>query len=255
MMADPETQFPSQQLQIETADKPPDMLALIARAAADPSVDVAKMQALLDMQRQLMADQARQLFDEAFERLKPKLPRVKKNGRVTYDKKPGGFAYAKYEDIDEAIAPLLNAEGFHLSYDSQPLPDGRITVIGTLYHVAGHCKTATIGPLPLDTSGGKNNVQAVGSTVSYGKRYTATMLLDLVFEGEDDDGQKGGNVTIDEASYRSLSELIPKGELDAFLKFMQVEALGDILVADYPRAVNALMAKRRRTAAESKGTA
>jgi hypothetical protein len=47
--------------------------------------------------------------------------------------------------------------------------------------------------LPLDTSGSKNNVQAVGSSTSYGKRYTATLLLNIRTKGEDDDGHAGGD--------------------------------------------------------------
>ena len=42
--------------------------------------------------------------------------------------------------------------------------------------------------LPVDTSGSKNGVQAVASSVSYGKRYTAGLLLNITTTGEDDDG-------------------------------------------------------------------
>jgi hypothetical protein len=42
-----------------------------------------------------------------------------------------------------------------------------------LSHELGHSEETTM-TLPLDTSGSKNNVQAVGSSTSYGKRYTAT---------------------------------------------------------------------------------
>jgi len=40
----------------------------------------------------------------------------------------------------------------------------------------------------VDTSGSKNGVQAVASSVSYGKRYTAGLLLNITTTGEDDDG-------------------------------------------------------------------
>jgi len=42
--------------------------------------------------------------------------------------------------------------------------------------------------LPLDNSGSKNAVQAVGSSVSYGKRYVMAALLNITTRGEDDDG-------------------------------------------------------------------
>jgi hypothetical protein len=43
--------------------------------------------------------------------------------------------------------------------------------------------------LQLDTGPGRNQNQAMGSTLSYGKRYTAEMLLNIVREGEDTDGK------------------------------------------------------------------
>ena len=42
--------------------------------------------------------------------------------------------------------------------------------------------------LPLDTSGSKNAVQAVGTSVSYGKRYVMCAMLNIATRGEDDDG-------------------------------------------------------------------
>lgn len=239
-----------------TKDAPPSMLALIARAASDPAVDVAKMQALLDMQERLMAGDARREFNEAFARLLPQLPRVTRRGEVKYPEEknnPRGplktaFKYAKWEDIDEAIRPLLIAEGFSLSFNTVPQQGAGVIVTGTLRHRAGHTETASIGPLPLDTSGGKNNLQGAGSTFSYGKRYTATMLLNLTFEGEDDDGMKGGQQFIDAESVKRLNDLIveTKADFPGFLRFMEVAGLPEIEVKDYPTGVNILLEKRRR---------
>jgi hypothetical protein len=43
-----------------------------------------------------------------------------------------------------------------------------------------------------DASGNKNAVQALGSAISYGKRYTASALLNLTSHGEDDDSFRAG---------------------------------------------------------------
>jgi hypothetical protein len=87
----------------------------------------------------------------------------------------------------------LQREGFSLSFDTAPRQGegGGIIITGTLSHVGGHKRTASI-PLALDSSGGKNNIQGMGSTFSYGKRYCATALLNIITEGEDDDGVRGG---------------------------------------------------------------
>jgi hypothetical protein len=59
----------------------------------------------------------------------------------------------------------------------------------------------------LDSSGGKNNIQGMGSSFSYGKRYTTTALLNIVTEGEDDDGARGGARFISEVQADELREL------------------------------------------------
>jgi hypothetical protein len=187
-------------------------------------------------------------FNEAFARLQPRLPRVKKNGEVWYpiDKnKPDGpsrraFRYSRWEDIDLAIRPLLNDEGFSLSFDTAPYPGGGYLIVGKLLHSAGHEKTASFGPVPLDTSGGKNNLQGAASSLSYGKRHTASMLLNLVFEGDDDDGTGG---PIDEAQAAYLRELLSKSSRteSQFLRYMRAEAFEQIAYKDYPKAVGALL--------------
>ena len=243
---------PGTELAVDGDDRPLTMLALIARAATDPAVDVAKMAALLTMQRELMADQAKQQFNEALARLQTRLPRITKRGRIEYpeNKQKGtqkaAIPYALWEDIDAAIRPLLNEEGFSLSYDAPPAPGGGILFTGKLLHVGGHFETATIGPLPLDTSGGKNNLQAGGSTTSYGQRYTTKMLLNLIFEGEDDDGNRGGRELIGFEEMEQLSALITEtgSNIDSFCRLMNVEVLADLDKMLYPVALNALMARK-----------
>jgi hypothetical protein len=78
-------------------------------------------------------------------------------------------------------------EGFTLSFDSKPHDRG-ITITGTLLHRDGHSRSATM-LLDEDRGPGRNNLQAMGSTLSYGKRYTAEMLLNIVREGDDKDGR------------------------------------------------------------------
>ena len=48
--------------------------------------------------------------------------------------------------------------------------------------------------LAVDTTGSKNATQGAGSAASYGKRHSAKAVLNLIEEGEDNDG-KGATVT------------------------------------------------------------
>lgn len=229
----------------EDEQRPGSMLAIIARAAVNPAVDVEKMRALLDLQRDLLADQAKAEFNEAFARLG--LPRIPKLGIVDRGAGKGRFPYGKWETIDERIRPLLAAEGFSLSFDTRPLGEHHIAVIGTLRHRSGHSETATIGPLALDASGNKNPVQAVGSTYSYGKRYCASMLLNLTFVDEDTDGEYVMNERIESDKVDQIERLLSetKADVPRFLHHMMVKKVSEITAADFPRAITLLERKKR----------
>ncbi len=196
---------------------PMSLLNFVAQAVSDPNIDVGKLEALLRMQREIVADDAKTQFNQAMARLQPKLPRIKKNGVVEYpvDKnKPQGpkapaFNYARWEDVDAAIRPLLHEQGFTLSFNTRQRAGdgGGVVVVGELLHVGGHAKTAEFA-LPLDTSGGKSNLQGYASSTSFGQRYCAKMLLNLVFENEDDDGVSGGMVFVTVEQQQQLATLL-----------------------------------------------
>jgi hypothetical protein len=181
------------------------VLSAIIAAAADPNVEVAKMRELLGLQKELMAMQAEQQFNEAFHRVSLELPRIKKNGAVEYKGKEA-FRFATWDAIDAVVRPILQREGFNLSFDTVPAGN-TLTITGTLSHIAGHKRTASI-TLAHDASGGKNVIQAAGSTFSYGRRYTAIALLNLTTEDADDDGVAGGRRYIGQEQADELRGLL-----------------------------------------------
>lgn len=192
-------------------DGPGALLSSLTQLARDPSIRPEVIAAFATLQERLEDRQAEREFNAAFIRLQRKLPRIKKDGSLLYpiDKnKPDGpkrliSKYATWDTIDEVIKPILDEEGFGLAFTTAPRQGdgGGMAVIAILRHDGGH-KTETPFPLPLDTSGGKNNLQGYGSTSSYGKRYAATLALNLVTIGDDDDGVRGGMrfVTDDQAA-------------------------------------------------------
>lgn len=188
------------------------MLNFVAMALRDPSIEVSKLEALLRMQREIVAEDAKSLFNQSFGRLQPRLPRIKKNGEVEYKNKQGqlekAFKFARFEDIMTAIAPLLEEEGFSVGFNTAPRPSdgGGLIVTCILRHRGGH-STETSIPVPLDNSGGKNSLQGYGSSLSYGKRYAMTAALNLVTEGEDDDGDRGGARYITEKQAEELRKM------------------------------------------------
>ncbi len=161
------------------------ILCVIQRAAADPQCDIEKMERLLQMHERMQDRQAEQQYAEALAIMQHELPSVAERGGIKDRNGRVQSTYALWEDINDAIKPILARHGFSLSFRT-PRNDKGVEVEGVLSHRAGHSERTSI-VLPADVSGSKNAVQAVASSVSYGKRYTAGALLNLTSHGEDDD--------------------------------------------------------------------
>lgn len=202
----------------KAGEQPGSMLAAIARAAADPAVNVEKMVALHNLHKDIEADAARRSFDSAFAEMQEHLPVVTKRGtleiRDKNDKLIQSSPYAKWDDIGRVIKPILSRFGFALWFKNGREAD-QVIVTAILSHRDGHREETTMR-LALDNSGSKNNVQGIGSSTSYGKRYAAGSLLNLIFEDEDDDGAGAAPTAAERAeAHRQNTEQRLTGLADA----------------------------------------
>ena len=240
------------------SDSPSTVLALIERVALDPCADVEKLERMMAMYERLKAKEAEFAYNEAKGRILKKLARIKiiKNRSVLYEMESGkpqkgtyeAFKYAPLEEIDKHLRPLLAKEDMDLSYSDEPREDGGILIRGRLKHLPGGHYEDSFMPAPLDTTGGKSNVQAVGSTNSFLRRYVACNIFNIVVVGDDDDGTGG---TIDEAQTKTILDLITKAKIGPrFLKYMKaqsIEKVGSLEAAvatiparDYRKAISTL---------------
>ena len=134
------------------------------------------------------------------------------------------------------------------SYSDEPCEGGGLLIRGRLKHLpSGHYEDSFM-PAPLDTTGSKSEVQAVGSTNSFLRRYVLCNIFNIVVVGDDDDGTGG---TIDEAQTRTILELIEKARVGPkFLKYMKAQsveeagslaaAVATIAARDYRKAISTL---------------
>ena len=215
------------------------ILSMIERAARDPAVDINKMERLFEMQQQAAERRARAEYLAAFSALQAELPPVERKGTGHNNKR-----YARFEDLVSAVRPHLAKHGFSLSFRVERQA-AEINVAGVLGHSGGHSETTSL-PLPADASGSKNNVQAWGSAISYGKRYVALTLLGIATEDEDDDGKKAGSgPTITDDQAMTLREMIEATGTDeaAFCKYLGIERLSALSAKDFDRAIMALKKK------------
>ena len=171
-------------------------------------------------------------------RRQDKMPALKKS------KQGHNYKYTPLPDIAEQIRqPLLKCG---LTYRFEMDHGEAIKVCCVVTHLDGHSEKTEMSAHP-DKSGSKNDVQAVGSTVSYLQRYTLIAALGITTADEDMDGRLQAGDTITNEELANLESLI--GEVDAnresFLKFLKVESLSDLPSARYAKAVAALERKRK----------
>ena len=146
------------------------------KLANDPGVDCSKLQALLAANERRESASSRRAYVIALAAMAQELPVIAEAGQIIVADQVVS-TYALWEDINEVLRPLLARNGFVLSF--RTCQDGDVIVVtAVLDHRDGHQEPTSLR-LPPDLGVGRNNVQAVGSSVSYGKRYTACALLNI----------------------------------------------------------------------------
>lgn len=236
------------------------MMALISRAASDPSFDVNKMAALLEMHEKIEARRAEQQFNAAMTETQSEMKRVAADA----DNPQTRSKYASYPALDRALRPVYTRHGFALSFDTgEDAAESYVRVLCHVSHIAGHSRTYRID-MPADGKGAKGGdvmtkTHATGAALSYGARY----LLKLIFNvavGEDDDDGNGADpdAKVSPAQVQSLSDIIAGGwpgdpeYTEKFCGFMtklakiEVKSLADIPRKFYEQAVITLNTASRK---------
>lgn len=176
------------------------MVSMIERIAMDPNADLAKLERMLELKEKHEATQAKAAFASAFAAASAEFPTIPLNG-----KGHNGKPYATLKDITAGTRPVLSRHGLTLSFSIEV--GDQVIVTAELMHKDGHSKTTSIA-LPRDSSGSKNAVQAVGSTQTYGQRYTAQAILGLSLgdDAEDDGVAGGGSEAINADQFKALRD-------------------------------------------------
>ena len=213
-------------------------------AALRQEPDNLKFGRLLDFESLLASQEAKAAFDADFSALQVELPTIEEKGVMLSNFGRQVATYARWDDINRVIKPILAKRGFSLRFKTGHEGD-RIAVTCGLHHVAGHVEEATL-LLPVEMSGGKNAVQAIGSSTSYGKRYTASALLNLTSSGEDDDGVAAGQTArVSAEQVLELRKLVAEvgANENRLLALLGIDALENLAAQRLSDAVRALNAK------------
>ncbi len=200
----------------------PDMLI---KLGIEKGMPMDQLKELMSMQREWLWDKAKSHFLLAKSKFQGEVPIIKKSTNVKFALKDNkgtvDYNYAALGEIKEAIRPLLPKYGF--SYDWKIIDfkdeknEPKIKVICEVSHIGGFSKETEMEAYH-DGSGGKSNIQARASTISYLERYTLKAAFGLVEEDEDDDGRKAQappanpNVKKQKPTEKAFGDLLKRAE-------------------------------------------
>jgi hypothetical protein len=199
--------------------------------------DVAKLEKLLDVKERWDATEAKKAYmvaKSAFNAECPALEKITKGHNSNYA--PLGYTL-------EQTKKLLGKHGFSCEWKTSQV-DKDITVTCIATHIMGHSEKSSL-TAQADTSGSKNAIQALGSTVKYLKRYTFEDVMGLSTVDETEDDGIATTVPINASQVKVIKDLLTetKSNTKLFLEAIHAESIDKIAAFNFDMAVEKLNAK------------
>ena len=224
---------------------------LIARLAANPEVDVEKMQAIIDMKIQVMEYQANVEATRAYNidwvAFRQELGPVIKNKKNDHTKS----MYADLDAVKKVVDPLLAKHGFCDRYKDETLENGNLKITCIIVHKDGHSEFNSV-ELPVDDKGpqgtvNKTRIHGTLSAMTTGQRVTLCRACGIRI-AEDDDGNAAGNTPISAKEMETVREYLDLtgSQEDKFCEAFKIERLANLNQEQLKTAMIQLKTKVKR---------
>lgn len=215
------------------------VLTTIAAAASSKDVDVSKMQALLDMQKDIMATQARADYYSSMSACQSEMQRV----ITSRENKANRSKFARLDDIDSVARPVYTKHGFSLSFSSEETPDGFISMRCSVMHKNGHETTHTKSgwrdDVGIKGEANKTRIQGSGSAGSYLRRYLTCDVFNIVTSDmaqQDNDGQSAEQFLTPSHKSIIVQKLGGPGEsVSLFCQKLGLASLDEVADSDFDK--------------------
>lgn len=159
----------------------------ILQSAVDKGASLEQITALMGLAERYELNQDKKRFREAMVLFKLDPPKILKNKHVSFktDKGTTEYDHATLDAVCDQIVKRLAQSGItHRWVPSQPTGIVTVTCILSL---GVYSEETPLSATP-DTSGGKNSIQAIASTVSYMERYSLLAATGMATGMPDNDG-------------------------------------------------------------------
>ncbi len=185
--------------------------------AITSGADIDKLERLMQLQERYDAKNAKSAFLASLSMFQANCP-------VIVSKKSGhNYKYAPLGDIVAQIKDILFTCG--LSYRFEQSQEGDLITVNCITsHIEGHSEALAMTG-KADTQGSKSSIQAIGSTVTYLRRYSLLGAFGIVTADEDSDGRVESSKKIehcDTSQVIKINELLDRVgmEVNAFGTFI-----------------------------------
>jgi hypothetical protein len=231
--------FPMQQEKTTPAE-------LILKAITEKT-DLDKLEKLLALQERYDANEARKAYYKAMTAFKANPPKIDKDKQVGYSTSRGkvGYSHATLANVTDKITSELSKYGLSASWRTSQ--SDKVTVTCVISHYLGHSEETSLSA-PADDSGSKNNIQAIGSTITYLQRYSLLAITGLATHDQnDDDAQSACGELISSEEIESLKKGLKDvgSSEDKLLNYLNVKSFEDIKKSDYQKALSAIEARKK----------
>jgi hypothetical protein len=230
----------------ETAESSP--ATMMMQAISAPGMDLEKLKQFMELQERWEANEARKAYTVAMSEFKKDPPKIGKDSHVEFKTSTGKTEYnhASLGNVTEKINTALGDHGLSAAWTTEQTDKG-VAVTCKITHVLGHYETTTL-TAACDNSGGKNAIQALGSTISYLERYTILALTGLATHEMDNDAQGAIEYVTEKQISTILDFIADKGIDEAkFLKYMECESIEKIPASDFNKAISGLKAAKGKS--------
>ncbi|MEG3182654.1 ERF family protein [Novilysobacter erysipheiresistens] len=152
--------------------------------------DLSNLDKMLDLQIKWEANEARKAYVAAMAAFKAEPMEILKRKLVSFTTRDGdttSYTHAELADVTDVVVPTMGKHGLSHRWDVKQ-EGGQITVACTITHALGHSESVSLSA-GGDSSGKKNAIQQVASTITYLERYTLLAATGMATKGMDDDGR------------------------------------------------------------------
>lgn len=174
---------------------------------------------LVQMRREIEADEAKKAYNRAFVALQSEIPRVEATKEVPNKDGTLRYTFAPFEGIMRQVSPLLQKHGFAVSFSTR-MEGPRVVAIGELMHVCGHSTKHEFGARLGSGPPGSSEAQGDGAASTYAKRFCLCNMLNIIVAGIDNDARaEGSTITPDQAEdlYQRVAAM--KIDMQKFMKW------------------------------------